>query len=160
MIFPAVLVFILAFLFPFAQAACDDPEVDPHTDPHAYSAQPSPLRATFDYTFDNPSGSMNGVACSNGVNGLAARYPVFGDLPTFPYIGGAWDVVWNSPHCGSCWYITNPETGVSIYMTAIDTAGAGFNMAKQAFDTLTGGPTGQGAIDVTAYEVPRWFCGI
>jgi hypothetical protein len=85
---------------------------------------PSPLKATFDQAFDNPSGSVNNVACSNGQNGLASKYPTFGDFPNFPYIGGAFDIVWNSTNCGSCWRITNVANGVTIYITAIDTAGA------------------------------------
>ena len=28
------------------------------------------IRATYDNTYDNPHGSMNSVACSNGENGL------------------------------------------------------------------------------------------
>ncbi|KAH9011386.1 hypothetical protein EDB85DRAFT_2228845 [Lactarius pseudohatsudake] len=49
------------------------------------------------------------------------------------------DVAWNSPNCGSCWALTNPATGMIINITAIDTAGAGFNIAKAAFDKLAGG---------------------
>ncbi|KAI0280007.1 hypothetical protein BGY98DRAFT_1141255, partial [Russula aff. rugulosa BPL654] len=32
------------------------------------------VRATFNTTYDNGSGSLNGVACSNGENGLVARF--------------------------------------------------------------------------------------
>jgi Cerato-platanin len=123
-------------------------------------SSPSPLRATYDSTFDNKSGSLNGVACSNGANGLAARFPTFGDIPSFPFIGGAFDVVWNSPNCGACWSVTNPSTDVSINMTAIDTAGAGFNIAKEAFEKLTGGEISQGAIDVVASKVSPSACGL
>jgi Cerato-platanin len=122
-------------------------------------SSPTPLRATYDITYDNKSGSMNGVACSNGANGLAARFPTFGDVPSFPFIGGAFDVVWNSPNCGSCWSLTNPSTGVTINMTAIDAAGAGFNIAKEAFETLTGGQSGQGVVDVVANKVSPSVCG-
>ena len=121
---------------------------------------PSPLRATFDTTFDNPRGSMNGVACSNGANGLAARFPTFADLPSFPFIGGAFDVVWNSPNCGSCWSVRYPKTGETIYITAIDTAGAGFNIAKEAFQVLAGADTDMGAINVVAHKVPLFHCGL
>jgi hypothetical protein len=121
---------------------------------------PSPLRATYDVTFDNKSGSLNGVACSNGPNGLAARFPTFGDLPSFPFIGGAFDVAWNSPNCGACWALTNQANGVTINITAVDTAGAGFNIAKVAFDKLAGGQSGLGAVDVVANKVSSSVCGL
>ena len=121
---------------------------------------PSPLRATFDLTFDNKAGSLNGVACSNGENGLAARFPTFGDLPSFPFIGGAFDVAWNSPNCGACWALTNRANGVTINITAVDTAGAGFNIAKEAFDKLAGAQSGLGAVDVVANKVSPSVCGL
>ncbi|KAF8273024.1 Cerato-platanin, partial [Lactarius quietus] len=118
------------------------------------------LRATYDITFDNKAGSLNGVACSNGPNGLASRFPTFGDIPSFPFIGGAFDVAWNSPNCGACWALTNPATGVTINITAVDTAGAGFNIAKEAFDKLAGGQSGLGAVDVVANKVSPSVCGL
>ena len=121
---------------------------------------PSPLRATYDATFDNKAGSLNGVACSNGPNGLASRFPTFGDIPNFPFIGGAFDVVWNSPNCGGCWNITNSMMGVSIQITAIDTASAGFNIAQEAFEKLNGGQIGQGVVDVVANKVAASVCGL
>jgi Cerato-platanin len=95
---------------------------------------------------DNKIGSLNSVACSDGPNGLAAQFPTFGNISSLPFIGGAFDVVWNSPNCGSCWNLTNMATGVSINITAIDSAGSGFNIAQEAFERLTrnGGQIGQG----------------
>ena len=130
------------------------------TAPQSNTPTPSPLRATYDTTFDNKAGSLNNVACSNGPNGLAARFPTFGDIPNFPFIGGAFDVVWNSPNCGGCWNITNPTTGVSIQITAVDTAGAGFNIAQEAFEKLNGGQIGQGVVDVVANKVASSVCGL
>jgi hypothetical protein len=89
------------------------------------------LRATFNGIFDNPQGSLNGVACSNGDNGLAAKFPTFGDLHT--YVGGAFDVGFNSPNCGGCWEITNPANNAHIIITAVDTAGAGFTIGEKAY---------------------------
>jgi hypothetical protein len=103
---------------------------------------------------------MNNVACSNGANGLAARFPTFGDVPTFPFIGGAFDVVWNSPNCGSCWTLTNPATGTSINLVAVDAAGSGFNIAQEAFVQLNGGQVGQGTLDVVATKVSPSVCGL
>ena len=120
---------------------------------------PSPLEVTFDATFDNPQGLLNNVACSNGDNGLASRFPTFDTLPTFPFIGGAYDIVWNSPNCGGCWKITNKANNRAIHITAIDTAGAGFNIAEAAFKVLSGGSLGNPLI-VTAQKIPESVCGI
>ncbi|KAF8482072.1 eliciting plant response-like protein, partial [Russula ochroleuca] len=121
---------------------------------------PAPtLRATFDPTYDNKNGSLNTVACSNGANGLVGRFPTFGDIPTFPFIGGAFDVVWNSPNCGGCWNLTNPATGVSINFTAIDAAGSGFNIAQEAFVQLNG-QIEKGVLDVVASKVSPSVCGL
>jgi len=122
------------------------------------SPTPSPLRAAFDSTFDNPTYSLNNVACSNGVNGLAAKYPTFDDLTIYPYVGGAYNVAWNSPNCGGCWSITNPANGVMIYVTAVDSAGHGFNLGTAAFNELNDGV--KTTIDVVATEVDRYLCGM
>ena len=165
MLSPAIFAFALFFVQ--AARALPEPGQLPLTPGECpYSAPPSkhnvqppfPLRATYDTTFDNSGGSMNGVACSNGVNGLASKFPTFGDLPSFPNIGGAYDIVWNSPNCGACWSVTNPATGVTINITAIDSAGAGFNIAKEAFETLTDGDTSKGAIDVIAEKILPSVC--
>jgi hypothetical protein len=121
---------------------------------------PATLRTTFDPTYDNKFGSMNTVACSNGANGLSARFPTFGDVPSFPFIGGAFDVVWNSPNCGGCWTLTNPATGTSINFVAVDAAGTGFNIAQEAFVQLNGGQIGKGALDVIASKVAPSVCGL
>ena len=124
------------------------------------STPPTTLKVTFDTTYDNKDGSLNNVACSNGANGLARRFATFSDIPSFPFIGGAFDVVWNSPNCGGCWTLTNAATGVSINITAIDTAGAGFNIAKEAFVQLNGGQVGQGVANVVATKVSPSVCGL
>ncbi|KAI0049293.1 hypothetical protein FA95DRAFT_1516282, partial [Auriscalpium vulgare] len=120
------------------------------------------LSATYDTTFDNKAGSMNNVACSNGPNGLAARFPTFGDLPSFPNIGGAFAVAsWNSPNCGTCWNLMYPDTGKSINVLAIDVSGVGFNIAQQALDNLTNGQgTAKGKVQVVVQQVPSSACGL
>jgi len=130
-----------------------------HALPHAdLSARATTVRATFDTTYDNPTGSLNNVACSSGANGLAAKFPTFSDLPTFPYIGGAPGVVWNSPNCGGCWKLTSTTTGIWIIMTAVDSSST-FNLAQEAFATLNGGQVGQGVLNgVVAEQVPSYFC--
>ena len=130
-----------------------------HALPQPAAPTPTPLRATFDTTFDNPTRSLNSVACSNGDNGLVSKFPTFSNIPNYPYIGGAFDVAWNSPNCGGCWSIANPANGATIYMTAVDTAGAGFNMGTTAFKALNGGQIGQGVLDVAATKVAPSYCG-
>jgi hypothetical protein len=160
-----ILTLFLAHIARALPRTCGDPAFPDLETPDQYGdAQfdftiPSPLRTTYDNTFDNAQGSLNGVACSNGVNGLASRYPTFGDLPSFPHIGGAFDIVWNSPNCGGCWKITNKASQASIYITAIDTAGAGFNVAGAAYKELNSGRLG-GALEVTAQKVPPSVCGL
>jgi hypothetical protein len=143
--------------------ACGDPTPpesstpDPYGDPQ-FSIS-APVRATYDNTFDNPFGSMNNVACSNGKNGLAARFPKFINLPSFPNIGGAFDVSFNSPNCGGCWKIINLANNAEIYMIAIDSA-AGFNIGGVAFKKLNCGQLGQGTLEVVGEKVAPCFCGL
>jgi hypothetical protein len=127
----------------------------PHAEP---STRSTTVEVTFDAMYDNPSGSLNNVACSNGANGLVTEFPTFDYLPTFPFIGGAPGIVWNSPNCGGCWKLTNTATGVWIIMTAVDSA-ATFNIAQEAFEMLNGGQIGQGVLDVVAEQVPHSYCG-
>ncbi|KAI0062041.1 allergen Asp f 15 precursor [Artomyces pyxidatus] len=114
----------------------------------------------YDQTYDNAAGSMLTVACSNGVNGLANKYPTFGSLPTFPNIGAAGAIAgWNSPNCGTCWELT--YNGVSINVTAIDHAGTGFNIALEAMNTLTDGNAVQlGNIQASVTPLPKSACGL
>jgi hypothetical protein len=49
--------------------------------------------------------------------------------------------------------------GASLIMTAIDSAGSGFNLAQEAFVTLNGGQIGQGVLDVaTSGSSYLWTC--
>jgi len=103
---------------------------------------------------------MDTLVCSNGDNGLDTKFPTFSDVPSFPFIGGAYDVVWDSPNCGSCWSITNPATGLSIQMTAIDISGFGFTLSEQAFAYLTYNNLDMGVIDVVANKLSTTPCGL
>ena len=152
----------------YTSSSYSSPKVNypPKTTPTPYKPLSEPntpsstMRATYDTAYDNKSGSLNSVACSNGANGLMARFPTFGDIPSFPFIGGAFDVVWNSPNCGSCWNLTKMSTGVSINITAIDSAGSGFNIAQEAFERLNGGQIGQGVPDLVANKKSFSVCGL
>ena len=63
----------------------------------------SATRITWDPVYDQGTQSLSTVACSDGSNGMLTKgYNLFGDLPTFPNIGGSSVVAdWNSPNCGS-----------------------------------------------------------
>ncbi|KAN0126477.1 Cerato-platanin domain containing protein [Russula decolorans] len=116
-------------------------------------------KVTWDATYDNPNGNTNGVACSNGPNGLADTYPQFHNFPDFPYLGGAFDTKWGSSNCGKCWKLTNKKTGRWIHFTAIDAAGGDFNIGKKAFILLNGGTVGAGTLDAEARSVAGHLCG-
>ncbi|KAK7688822.1 hypothetical protein QCA50_007511 [Cerrena zonata] len=119
------------------------------------------VKVTYDNTYDNVQGSLATVSCSNGANGLLTKgFKTFGDLPTFPNIGGAQAVAgFNSPNCGSCWQLT--YKGKSINVLAIDHAGDGFNIAQEALDKLTNGQAVDlGVIQADAKQVPASACGL
>ncbi|KAI0258612.1 Cerato-platanin [Gloeopeniophorella convolvens] len=115
----------------------------------------------YDETYDNPSGSLATVSCSNGANGLLTKgFTDFQSLPSFPNIGAAQAIAgFNSPACGSCWQIT--YKGKSIFVTAIDHAGDGFNLSLEAMNTLTDGNAVElGVVDATAKQVAASKCGL
>ena len=114
--------------------------------------------------YGNGGDSLNIVACSNGPNGMITKgFTTFNSLPTFPNIGGGFTVGgWGSAECGSCWKLTNPANGVTIFVTAIDTISSGFDLAPAAVSTLIGGPIPPSfnEVDVDATEVAHSFCGL
>jgi hypothetical protein len=112
-------------------------------------------KVTFDTTYDSPFYNTNGVACDN----LSGQYPQLQDFPIFPYLGGSFDAARGTSTCGKCWKLSNEESGVSIYIIAIDKAGVGFNIAKSAFITLNGGTLGAGTLEADAEEALPQFCG-
>ncbi|KAI0781462.1 immunomodulatory protein [Trametes elegans] len=131
----------------------------------ALLAVPAVLGATvsvsFDQVYDNKAGSLDTVACSDGEHGLESKgFHTFGDLPTFPNIGGAPAVGgWNSEACGTCWEISH--NGSSIHVLAIDAGGKGFNIALEAFNKLTNGNGEQiGRINANATQVNATVCGL
>ena len=59
-----------------------------------------------DRAYDNSEGSMYDVECVD----LTGTHPPFEDIPTFPYVGGTYDIqLGNSGNCGACWKLTNSE---------------------------------------------------
>src|ERR1019366_8376976 len=93
--------------------ACHDPITPELSTPDPYGdAQydlPIPARwpVTYDKKYDDRYGLTKTVVCAYGKYGLNKRYPRFGDFPTFPRIGGAFDVSEDSINCGGCWKLTN-----------------------------------------------------
>jgi len=131
----------------------------------AFCAASTALGATtvsvsFDQTYDNPSGSLATVSCSNGQNGLLTKgFTTFQSLPSFPNIGGASAVEgFNSANCGTCWQLT--FDGISVNVIAIDHAASGFNIALEAMNTLTNGNAEfLGRINAQATQVAASACG-
>ncbi|OSD02108.1 Cerato-platanin [Trametes coccinea BRFM310] len=122
---------------------------------------PSTVSVSWDDVYDNASGSLTTVACSDGDNGMITKgFTTFGSLPTFPNIGGAPSITgWNSDQCGTCWALT--ANNVTLHVLAIDTGGKGFNIALSAMDKLTNGTARQvGRINATATQVNTTLCGL
>ncbi|KAI0317865.1 Cerato-platanin [Amylostereum chailletii] len=116
---------------------------------------------SYDQTYDNKSGLLTTVACSDGPQGLIPHgYNDFGDLPTFPHIGGASAIAgWGSTSCGSCWHLT--YQGKTITVLAIDHTDDGFNLSLEAMNDLTDGQAEfLGRVDATATQVDRSQCGL
>ncbi|TFK84020.1 Cerato-platanin-domain-containing protein [Polyporus arcularius HHB13444] len=105
--------------------------------PCAFAQTSTPVSVSFDQTYDNPVGSLDIVACSDGPNGLESKgFSNFTSLPGFPNIGGAFAVEgFDSANCGTCWALT--FNGTTINVLAIDTAPDGFNIALAAMNKLT-----------------------
>ena len=122
------------------------------------------VTVTYTDIYDNPETSLYSVSCSTGSNGLINKgFMTFGDVIDFPNIAGSSIVTgWNSPNCVSCFQLTWPNNGKSIYVLVIDTAAEGFNLSEEAMNDLTGGEAVKlGRINnVNAIEVDRTHCGI
>ena len=114
----------------------------------------------FNTIYDNPSASLNTVACSDGANGLITKgFSTFNSILAFPGVGGVFAVKnWNSTACGSCWQLT--FQGNSIFVAAIDTISDGFDISLKAMNSLTNGQAQQlGSIDAQVVQVDRKNCG-
>ncbi|RPD61070.1 Cerato-platanin-domain-containing protein [Lentinus tigrinus ALCF2SS1-7] len=124
-------------------------------------AAPPTVQVTYDTVYDVKTNSLDIVACSNGANGLEhLGYKTFGQLPNFPFIGGAQAVTgWNSPKCGSCWQLT--YKGRTVNILAVDYAQSGFNIGLKAMNKLTNGQAEElGNVQVVAKEVAPSVCGM
>ena len=111
-----------------------------------------------DAKYDDASTSMSTGACSSV---LSSKYSTFGDVPKFPFIGGAAMVQGTKETwCGTCWNLTTTE-GSTIFVAAIDEAEEGFVVSNQAFDELTGGQSGSvDSVKTWLLQVPPSECGM
>jgi len=129
----------------------------------AVVAATSTTNVTYSLLYDEKALSTNGIACSNGANGLQTRFgfTTLGQLPTWPRVGGASVIKgWNSADCATCWNLS--YHGTTITLTAIDTSpGEGFNIAEKAMNTLTNGKAVHlGKISVNFTQVAISACGL
>jgi hypothetical protein len=119
------------------------------------------VQLSYDTVYDNKSGSLDTVACSDGSNGLVTKgYSTFGSLKNFPNIGGAFAIKdWNSASCGTCWALTYKNTTINVL--AIDVAKDGFNVGLTAMNKITNGTAvHDGIVDVTYKQVNASACGL
>jgi len=127
----------------------------------AFLSAASAITVSYDTGYDDGSRSLAAVSCSDGSNGLLTKgFSTQGSLPSFPNIGGASTIEgWTSASCGKCYSLT--WNGRSINLLAVDHAAEGFNIAKAALDTLTGGRAVElGRIDAQWAEVASSACGL
>jgi hypothetical protein len=121
---------------------------------------PNPFfNVTWSSLYDT-NGDTNKVACNNGPHGLAHTYPHFKSFPSFPFIGGAYNVKHGSPFCGSCWNLTSVRTRRWILVTLINSAQPGhYNISKEAFIVLNGGNLGS-SLTALPREISPKPCGV
>lgn len=122
---------------------------------------PPVLHVTYSTQYDNKKLSLNGVACSNGANGLITKgYKTLGDLKNFPNVAAAQYIEgWNSTNCGSCYkLIWGPN---SIYVLGVDHVADGFVLSQAALDKLTGGQAvSLGSTEAAVIGVQGSYCSI
>lgn len=119
------------------------------------------ITVSYDTGYDDGSRSLGSVTCSDGPYGLITKgFTDQGSLPTFPFIGGAFTVTsYDSDSCGACYALT--YAGKTINIIAVDRAAAGFNVAQEALDALTGGQAVKlGRIDANYTQVANSECGL
>ena len=112
---------------------------------------------THNHKYDDPNASTDSVVCKS----LQPRHRRFHDFPTFPRIGGAFDIGHSpGPNCGECWKLHNLKNNHSIIITAIDHADHGFVISDEAFKKLDDGHLFPELKHVDYYRIPPWECGL
>lgn len=116
------------------------------------------VSVSYDAVYNMSSESLNYVACSETMESYG--YSTFGDIPSFPNLGGASVVTgFDAPECGSCWSLTYGSQ--TVYILVIDSTANGFNIALPAMNNLTNGQAEfYGRINATATAVDASVCGL
>jgi hypothetical protein len=72
-------------------------------------------QTTYSPIYDNSAQSTSTVDCAGTITQKNSGWTNFGDLPNFPYIGGA-DVVteFDGPGCGTCWKLSYQGKSVNV----------------------------------------------
>ena len=122
---------------------------------------PAPTVVTHDKKYDDPNHSTKDTACPN----LYPAHHKFHNFPSFPRLGGAYDIARSppnppSPFCGLCWLLTNEKNNHSVVITAIDHADHGFVISEEAFKLLHGGPLVPELKHVKYRVLPPSVCGL
>lgn len=116
------------------------------------------VSVSYDQIYNQSTESLNYVACSETLESYG--YTTFGDLPNFPYIGGAAVVTgFDAPACGSCWQLTYEANTINILV--IDSTATGFNIATSAMNNLTNNQAMfYGRVNATATSLDASVCGL
>ena len=119
-----------------------------------HSLPPILYNVTWTHNYD-PNRSTKGIACSD----LSKQYPHFKDFPRFLFIGGASFIKTGSDLCGTCWNLTNPRTGKTISITAIDSANQfdRFDITQESFNILNDEKPGQWLLAIV--KKAKGHCG-
>lgn len=121
---------------------------------------------SYDTMYDQRKTSLSTVTCSTGQYGLLTLgYNTFGDLPHFPFIGGAPQIdSWDSPYCGTCWELTYTDSlgiSFSLSLAAINAAQGGFDISLEGLNGLTSGNAlTLDGVSITAVQVSATDCGL
>ena len=127
------------------------------------------IRYTTLSTNDQKENSPATVACSSGEHGLLTHgYKTFGDLPTYPRVGGAPQILsWNLQYCGTCWELTYTDAygaHTALNFTAVNTGIyelEGFSISLESMDVLTNGNALYlDGVTVTATRISKSACGL
>jgi hypothetical protein len=152
--------FILALFLPQIASAqsqtCDavSPEVSTPDEQHIFPPIPITVTdVTYSNKYDNPKGLLKDTACSS----MSPHYKFFGDIPSFPLIGGTSDILFDPTNCGTCWNLTNTANNKFIYLTAMDSAKVGFIISEEAYKELNRGKL-LPPLSITAARVPPSYC--
>lgn len=116
----------------------------------------------YDTVYDQQGNPVTSFACPD----LTTQgYNTFGDIPAWPFIGGAPQVQsTNSPSCGTCWelsYVNTNGITLFLYFLAIDTAPQGrFTISLDGMNYLTNNDAvALDGMPITVGQMGTDYCG-